>query len=63
MITEFRHIIALTKTMERNVEQLVEDYNKLLEKYNKLKEEYDKCKTNSEKSSQEISSNDSGSSI
>lgn len=69
MMTEFRHIVALIKTMESNVENLVSNYKNLVEEISKLKEEnkkltdklkkYDECKANSEESTQEISNDES----
>lgn len=58
MITEFRHIVALIKTMEANVENLVRTCDSLKKENEELKQklaEYDKCKTDVNKSTQEVS--------
>lgn len=62
MITEFRHIVSAIKTMETNVEQLIDNFIKLKQENEELKKklkEYDECKTNSEESTQEISNSES----
>lgn len=63
MITEFRHIVALVKTMESNVENLVAKHIKLLEGINKFKTEnpelYDKYKEYFEEPSREVSNTES----
>lgn len=59
MITEFRHIVALVKTMEANVEQLVKTHSDLLKGIERLKLEnkelYDKCKEYFEGTTSEVS--------
>lgn len=62
MITEFRHIVSAIKTMETNVEQLIDNFIKLKQENEELKKklkEYDECKTNSEESTQETSNSES----